>query len=189
MATKPKNILDRLGSLFSEKARLEAELRADIDAVELELITAQNRLAEVRRAPVPRAVIEERVDRFLAHAEAQGRQDMVPAVFALADFAPAQTNHIESAFNSPRTGFATFIAIVGAGAVRDKLVEAAIAGAPGVPMSEEERDRETKRLTAEIDKLERIRERFARESESVGVPVPRSEFADPSVLLMPDEEL
>ncbi len=181
-------ISTKLASLFSAQAKAAAEIRKDLDGIDAEIITAQNRLAEIARAPVSRDEIEARIDSFLLAQETEARTWFAPETFAAPD-GSASGSGIATALAKPDSNLGALIILGFRSGIRENLVREALDAAKGNPLSVAERERETRRLNAEIADLEKVRERFAREAERHGITIPRSEFADPAALLAPDSEL
>ncbi|RFB95576.1 hypothetical protein B5K11_11745 [Rhizobium leguminosarum bv. trifolii] len=187
MASKV-SITEKLSALFSAQAKAAAELRHDLNHIEMEVVTNQNRLGEVRRAPVELEEIERRVDAFLLEEEADARGSFVPSAISKPE-GSARSSQIVDVLGRPRTALGALIILGFRDQLREALVKEAVDAAPAKPIGDAERERETKRLTAEIQKLELIREKIARLAEAQGISVPRSEHADPAALLAGDGEL
>lgn len=178
----------KLTSLFSTQAQAAAEIRRDLDQIEAEIISKKNRLSDVLAAPIPRNEVEERVDSFLKAQEVEARTWFYPSLIADPAGSVYQSD-ISKALSKPGSGIGALAILGFRDAIRAHLVAEAVAAMKGEPLSEMDRERETKALTREIADLERLRERFTREAEKHGIAVPRSEHADPVALLAPDEEL
>ncbi|MBX4858765.1 hypothetical protein HJA86_01980 [Rhizobium bangladeshense] len=187
MATKV-SITEKLSALFSAQAKAAAELRHDLDQIELEVVTHQNRLAEVRRAPVELEEIERRVDALLIEEEADARGSFIPSAISKPD-GFARGSQIIDVLVRPRTTLGALIILGFRDQIREALIKEAADASPAKSMGDAEREREIKRLTGEIQKLELVREKISRLAEAQGVSVPRSEFADPAALLAGDGDL
>lgn len=187
---KTSNILEKLGAAFSAQAKAAAELRADLDQLDSEIVTTSNALAAVRSAPVDRSTIEERVDRFLIEAESDARSYFSPGMIGAANGSVASSGI--ASIVAASSGHASLGALVVLGfrdQIRGRLVAEGLEATSGKAMSEAERESEIARLSGELSKLERIREKISREAEKHGLSVHRSEYADPAALLAPDAEL
>ncbi|MCZ7857069.1 hypothetical protein O9X81_10610 [Agrobacterium salinitolerans] len=187
---KSSNILAKLGAAFSAQAKASAELRADLDQLDAEIIAVANVLSAVRAAPVDRSEIERRVDSFLLSAETDARGHFAPAAISAADGSAALSGIAHAiAADKPHTALGALLILGFRDQIRERLVAEGIEAATGKAMSEAEREAETARLSGELSKLERIREKISREAEKHGLSVPRSAYADPAALLAPDQEL
>lgn len=196
-----KSIGERLAGLLFTQAKAASEIRGDLDRIGEEIIAAQNKLADVRSRPVTREETEERVAAALETAVADFYREISAATLAapfggeliplrhpthVATTAGVGLVHLDPTFSkSAALGLAYLSNPDG---VTTALVSAATAAVPGEPISSGDRQRAIDKLEAEIAELEILRERFAREAERHGLQVPRSEFADPGALLMPDNE-
>jgi len=177
------SIAEKLSALFSAQAKAAAELRRDLDQIDMEIVELQNRLADVRRAPVEPKEIERRVDAFLHEEEAEARGIFIPELMASPNGA-VHGSQISDALGNNRTVLGALVILGFRDQMRGALIKEAVNAAPAKPMADAERDREVNRLTREIEKLELIREKINRLAEAQGVSVPRSEFADPAALLL-----
>ncbi|NTE55073.1 hypothetical protein G6M78_08265 [Agrobacterium tumefaciens] len=187
---KTTTILEKLGAAFSAQAKAAAELRADLDQLSDKIVTVSNRLADVRAAPVDRTEIEERVDRFLLEAETDARSFFSPGMISSANGSVAGSGIASIVGSSTtHTAMGALIVLGFRDQIRDRLVAEALHATSGRAMSEPEREAEVARLSGELSKLERIREKISREAEKHGLAVHRSEYADPAALLAPDSEL
>ncbi|KPF47264.1 hypothetical protein [Rhizobium sp. AAP43] len=178
----------KLASLFSAQAKAAAEIRRDLNQIEAEIISKKNRLSDVLAAPIPLSEVEVRVDSFLNAREVEARTWFYPSLIA----DPKGSVHgsdISKALAKSDSGIGALAILGFREIIRSHLVAEAVAAMKGEPLSEMERERETKTLEAEIADLERDRERFTREAEKHGIAIPRSEDADPAALLAPDHEL
>lgn len=187
---KTTTILEKLGAAFTAQAKAAAELRADLDQLDSEIVAASNKLAAVRAAPVDLAEIEDRIDRFLIDAETDARSVFRPEVISAANGSAAGSGI--TSIVSASTGQAALGALIVLGfrdQIRGRLIAEALEASPGKALSENERESEIARLSGELSKLERIREKISREAEKHGLAVHRSEYADPAALLAPDGEL
>ncbi|RFB87922.1 hypothetical protein B5K08_21835 [Rhizobium leguminosarum bv. trifolii] len=187
MSKNLKTVADRLSSLFSEGAKIKRELTIAITDVEAALVAAKDRLAMVQTAPVEREEVIRRIRGFAISAAEEARNASAVSSFSRVDFSPAHDSGLSSLNHRHFFGFQVLIGdmetIVG------KLTDAALAGRSASPISASERERETNALKTEIANLERMRERIARDAAAHGISIPRSELADPAVLLAPDSEL
>lgn len=187
---KTSNILAKLGAAFSAQAKASAELRADLDQLDAEIIAASNALAAVRAAPVDRAEIESRVDDFLLAAETDARGHFSPASISASDGSAASSGIAHAiAADKPHVALGALLILGFRDQIRASLVAEGTEAATGKALSEAERESEIARLSGEVAKLERIREKISREAEKHGLSVPRSVYADPAALLAPDSEL
>lgn len=183
---KNATLNDKLSALFSAQKKAANALRADIDALEADIISHRNELDRVRRAPVDAATIIRRIDSLLALALAEARsafsfESLTAAQYRAADVFPRDTA-------LPRSAALGLLVMFGdAEAIRDGMVDKLTAsGASG--LSDDARAREVTNLEAAISELERVLERIHREAEAAGVSIPRRPDADPAALLMPDSE-
>ena len=187
---KTNTILAKLGAAFSAQAKAAAELRADLDQLDAEIIAASNALAAVRAAPVDRAEIESRVDAFLMQAETDARGHFAPSAISEANGSVSGSGIAHAvAADKPHTALGALLILGFGDQIRARLIAEGTEAATGKALSEAERDSEIARLSGEVTKLERIRERISREAERHGLSVPRSSYADPAALLAPDSEL
>ncbi|WFR96874.1 hypothetical protein [Rhizobium tumorigenes] len=187
---KKPSLADKLSGLFSTKANIDAEIRADLEQIHIEIVAAQNKRAAVERAPLSVDEIEQRVDSLLANEEAAARNFYSPGNLATPGM------HLDgcglgAALHRRESNLGALCAIGFRSVIRAAMVADAVAEAAGVgkPLSSSERELETKRLTDEIATLELTREKIARQAEGSGIIVNRSEFADPRALLAVDSEL
>jgi hypothetical protein len=195
-----KSIGERLAGLLFTQAKAASGIRTDLDRIGEEIIAAQNKLADTRSRPVTRAETEERIDGALKAAVADFYREISAAALAApsaGDLIPlrhptqvATTTGVGLVILDPTFSKSAALGLAylsNPEAVTTALVGAATAAVPGEPISSSDRAREIVKLEAEIAELEILRERFAREAERHGLQVPRSEFADPGALLMPDD--
>lgn len=187
---KTTTILEKLGAAFTAQAKAAAELRADLDQLEAEIVATSNALATVRAAPVDRSTIEDRVDRFLLESESDARSYFSPGMIGAANGSVSSSGiaSIVSA-SSGHTSLGALIVLGFRDQIRGRLIAEALEASPGKAVSETERESEIARLSGELSKLERIREKISREAEKHGLAVHRSEYADPAALLAPDGDL
>ncbi len=185
---KISSISDKVAALFSAQAKAAAELRRDVDQLDLEIVILQNRLAEVHSAPVPRDEVERRIDAFLLSEETEARLAFVPEVIATPNGSAGRCG-IGSVLASPRSAIGGLLLLGFRDQIRDCLIDEASTASPAKPLDEVTREREVTRITSELSKLERLRERIMREAEKAGIAMPRSEFADPAALLAADDQL
>lgn len=185
---KISTISEKISALFSAQAKAAAELRRDVDAIDLEIIALQNRLAEACAAPVPRDEIERRVDAFLLAEETEARLVFNPDLIATPDGSAGRCG-IGAVLASPRAAIGGLVLLGFRDQIRSRLVEEATSASPAKPLDEVTREREITRITSDLSKLERLRERIIREAEKAGIAMPRSEFADPAALLAREEDL
>ncbi|MBX5144964.1 hypothetical protein [Rhizobium lentis] len=187
MSKRANSIADRLGSLFSETAKIQAQLTAATGEIEADLTAAKDRLASVSSAPVGREEVSRRIRAYAVDAAEEARHASGVIDFARLNYAPAYAHDLSRM--DPRHIFGFHVLVGDLEAIVEKLTDAALASFSAPPISSAERERETNALNAEIADLERMRERIARQAAAHGINIPRSEFADPAVLLAPDSEL
>jgi hypothetical protein len=182
-----RGLSTKVQSLLKTQARAAAELRHDINELEAEIVTAENKLAAARSAPVPADIISERVDRYLAACEADARASFSPASAALPD---GRVDSINLGAILNARNIVGGLVILGFGdTLRQRLI-AEIAGSLKTPaMPEAERITEIKRLEDEIAHLHRVAERIRRDAERAGINIPVSDRADPAALLASDNDL
>lgn len=187
---KTTTILEKLGAAFTAQAKAAAELRTDLDQLDAEIVATSNALATVRAAPVDRGAIEERVDRFLLEAETDARSFFSPGMISAANGSVASSGIATVVGSSTaHTALGALVVLGFRDQIRGRLVAEALEASSGKALSEAERESEIARLSGELSKLERIREKISREAEKHGLSVHRSEYADPAALLAPDAEL
>ncbi|PYE31207.1 hypothetical protein C8J37_1124 [Rhizobium sp. PP-WC-1G-195] len=183
------NLADRVSGLFAQQAEIASLLRADLTKVDQDLRATRSRLVEVRAAPIERAEVLARV-----RAELNDAADTVRGAATLSGYAnnDAGFQHLSRMYlGTP--GAPVFaervlgiLAITGdVEAIAERLADEALSGLPAL-ISEEQRDRESSKLTTEIGRLEILREKISRACERAGVDAPRAEDADPAALLAPD---
>ncbi len=182
------SITDKLSSLFSAQAKASSEFKRDLGQLDAELAAAQNRLSGVCSAPVAMQEVERRVDTFLLEEEAEARRDFAPSNIS-AHGGGASSTYISDVLSRAKTNIGALVILGFREQMREALIAEAAASCIGEPMGDDERQSEIKRLTGEIQKLEKIREKINRLAEEQGVSVPRSEFADPAALLAKDKDL
>ncbi len=187
---KTANILAKLGAAFTAQAKAAAEFRSDLDQLGAEIIAASNALAVVRAAPVDSAEIERRVDAFLMQAETDSRSHFAPAAIAESNGSVAGSGIANAvAADVPHVALGALLVLGFRDQIRERLIAEGTEAATGKALSEAERESEIARLSGEVAKLERIREKISREAERHGLSVARSSYADPAALLAPDSEL
>lgn len=187
MSKSLKSVADRLASLFSETAKIQTQLTTAVGEVDADLNAAKDRLAAIKSAPVDREEVGRRINAYAVSAAEEARDASGVIDFARLNYEPARAHNLSGM--DPRHIFGFQVLIGDLETIVEKLTDAALASFSVPPISMAQRERETKVLNAEIADLERMRERIARQAAAHGINIPRSEFADPAVLLAPDSEL
>lgn len=171
-----------VGKLLTRHRAALDDVRGSVEQVRVDLISAEDQLAEVRRTPAPRKRADEAVEAAIADCMSRAADAVTVSVeggrMPVIDLDLPASMVLDVAIALNPGGFREFMAV---------KIDRLYRGAKG--LSDAERKDKITRLTGEIERLELLEESLIRASEDAGLPILRRRDARPEVVLADDSAM